>query len=61
MSKIKQFFVDARAEFRHVNWPHRAEAARLTAVVLGLSLLIAIFLGGFDYAFTWGLQNLIIR
>lgn len=51
-NKIKKFFEEARVEFRHVNWPTRDEAMRLTAVVIGLSLGLALFLGLFDYLFT---------
>jgi preprotein translocase SecE subunit len=38
MERIKTFFADARTEFRHVNWPTRAEATRLVVIVVGLSL-----------------------
>jgi len=51
-ARIKKFFEEARQEFRHVNWPTRQEAARLTAIVIGLSLGLALFLGLFDYIFT---------
>ncbi len=51
-ARIKNFFEEARQEFRHVNWPTRNEAVRLTAIVIGLSLGLALFLGLFDYVFT---------
>jgi preprotein translocase subunit SecE len=51
-ARIKKFFEEARQEFRHVNWPTRQEAMRLTAIVIGLSLGLALFLGLFDYIFT---------
>lgn len=50
--RIKKFFEESRTEFRHINWPTRDEAIHLTAVVIGLSLALALFLGLFDYAFT---------
>jgi preprotein translocase subunit SecE len=56
MNRIKQFFEEARTEFRHVNWPTRSEAVRLTGVVIALSVGIAVFLGAFDYLFTFGLK-----
>ncbi len=52
MNKIKLFFEDARQEFKHVNWPTRQEATRLTIIVIAISLGLAAFLGLFDTIFT---------
>lgn len=57
---IKKFFTEARQELRHVNWPTRQEATRLTAIVIGLALVIALFLGAFDYLFSFLMKNYII-
>jgi preprotein translocase subunit SecE len=59
--KVKTFLEEARAEFRHVNWPTRAEATRLTGVVIFLSLALAVFLGGFDYFFSYALKTFILK
>ncbi len=59
-SKLKIFFAEARQELRHVNWPTRQEAIRLTLVVVGLSILLAAFLGVFDFIFTYLLQNFVL-
>jgi preprotein translocase subunit SecE len=56
---IKKFFAESRQELRHVNWPTRAEAVRLTSIVIGLSLGLALFLGFFDYVFTDVIKMLI--
>jgi preprotein translocase SecE subunit len=60
-AKIKNFFSEAKTEFRHVNWPTRQEAIRLTSVVIGLALALAVFLGFFDYAFTYIIKNFILQ
>jgi preprotein translocase SecE subunit len=52
VNKIKLFFEDARQEFKHVNWPTRQEATRLTIIVIAISLGLAAFLGLFDTIFT---------
>jgi len=39
-------------ELRKVAWPSREEAVRLTAIVLAVTLAIALILWGFDRAFT---------
>lgn len=57
--RIKQFFIESRQELGHVNWPTRQEAIRLTAIVIGMSLVIAAFLGAFDYIFTSVIKNIV--
>ena len=59
--KVKLFFEESRAEFKHVNWPTREEAVRLTGVVIFLSLTLAVFLGAFDYLFSEVIKTIIIR
>lgn len=59
--RIKKFFEEARVEFRHVNWPTRDEAMRLTAIVIGLSLGLALFLGLFDYVFTTVVKSFVLK
>lgn len=46
------FFKEVRAELAKVTWPSRPEVIRLTAVVIGASVLVGIYLGGLDYVFT---------
>lgn len=58
---IKKFFAESRQELRHVNWPTRSEAVRLTSIVIGISLGLALFLGLFDYIFTDIIKMLIAR
>ena len=60
-NRIKKFFEEARQELRHVNWPTRQEAVRLTAIVIGLSLGLALFLGLFDYVFTGLVKSFVLR
>ena len=51
-TRIKRFFEESRQEIRHVNWPTRAEAIRLTTIVILIALGLAVFLGFFDWLFT---------
>lgn len=53
--RIKVYFAGAKTEFRSITWPSFIETRSLTIVVIGLSLLLAAFLGAFDYLFTYGL------
>ena len=46
------YFKDVRAEMRHVSWPTRSQTIAYTAVVILVSLGIAVYLGLLDYLFT---------
>ncbi len=59
--RIKTFFQETRQELRHINWPTREEAVRLTAFVVILSIALALFLGAFDYLFTFVLKTFILK
>lgn len=59
--KIKKFLSESRLELRHVNWPTRQEAVRLTSIVIGLSLGLALFLGLFDYIFADIIKTFVVR
>ncbi len=61
IEKIKNFASELKTELRHVNWPTRREVIRLTAVVIGLSLGLAVFLGGFDYLFSDLLKFIVVK
>ena len=61
IARLKRYLQEARIEFRHVNWPDRPEAIRLTSIVVGLSLGLAAFLGLFDSLFSYLLKIVVIR
>ena len=60
-ARIKKFFSEAQTELRHVNWPTRQEAIRLTLIVIGISVGLAIFLGAADYLFSFLIKNFILQ
>ena len=60
-SRIKRYFEEARTEFRHVNWPTRDEAIRLTSIVVFLSIVLAGFLGAFDYLITTAIKRFVLH
>jgi preprotein translocase subunit SecE len=49
--KITEFVKEAKAELKKVNWPSRQQAITYTSLVIGLSVVVALFLGGLDYIF----------
>lgn len=61
MSQITQFLREAKAELLKVNWPSRNQTINYTLIVIGISIAIAIFLGGLDYFFEYLLKNFVIK
>jgi len=59
-SKAVTFLKEVKLEVRKVNWPTRRQTIRYTLIVLGISLVIAMFLGGLDFLFTMLLEKFIL-
>lgn len=54
-----QYLRDTKNELRHVAWPTRAQTFMFTTFVLGLSLVIALYLGFADLLFSRGVGMII--
>lgn len=52
MASPAAFLKETRDELKKVVWPTRQEVIRLTAVVILVSLIVGVFLGGLDFVFT---------
>lgn len=50
------FLKEAKAELSKVTWPTRQEAIKLTLIVIIISLIVGIFIGGLDFIFTKTMQ-----
>ena len=59
IQKVKLFLQETRQEFKRVNWPTAKETDRLTVIVVAMSLLMAAFLGVFDFIFLYGIEYLL--
>ncbi len=46
---LGQYFRDARSEFAKVVWPGRAEVVRLSGVILGITVTMALLVAALDY------------
>jgi preprotein translocase subunit SecE len=51
MVKIKNYFNEVIQELKKVTWPSKKQTANKTILVLVVSLLLAIYLGGLDFLF----------
>jgi preprotein translocase subunit SecE len=45
------FFKEVRAELSKIIWPTKEEIIKLTAIVIGISLVIGIYIGALDMLF----------
>lgn len=50
--KIRKFFAEVRSEAKKVTWPNRKELLATTGVVLFILLVMGIYLGFLDFAFS---------
>lgn len=53
------FFKETYDELTKVVWPSRAEIFRLTAIVILLSVIMGLYIGGLDYIFNLAVQTLL--
>lgn len=60
-NKIITFLKEVRLEMKKVNWPTRKETIRYTLIVLGVSVIVAVYLGGLDVLLTTLLNKFFIR
>ena len=60
MNKVKLFFQESKEEFNRINWPTVRETVNLTAIVILMSIGLAVFLGAIDYALSYILQNFLL-
>ncbi|OIN94761.1 MAG: preprotein translocase subunit SecE [Candidatus Portnoybacteria bacterium CG03_land_8_20_14_0_80_41_10] len=58
--KAITFLKEVRVELKRVTWPTRQQTIKYTLIVIGLSLVVAAFLGSLDFFFTWLLSNFVI-
>ncbi len=58
--KINTFFKEVKLEMKKVNWPTKKEAIRYTLIVIGVSVVVAMYLGGIDFFLTTLLDKFVL-
>ena len=59
-NQLVSYLKGAFEELKKVVWPTKNEIIQHTLVVIGLSLFLALFLGGVDYLLSLGLEKLLL-
>lgn len=57
LSRITTYITESRQELRKVIWPGRRELSMHTALVIGVTLGLAAFIGVVDYLFAIGVEQ----
>jgi preprotein translocase SecE subunit len=52
MSRFSKYLSATAGEMKHVKWPTKHQAIVYTALVIVISILVALFTAGFDYVFS---------
>lgn len=60
MNPVK-YIRETLVELKKVTWPSRQTTLKLTGIVIGISAIVAIYVGGLDYLFTNVLTLIINR
>lgn len=56
MDQLTNYFKATAAELKQVAWPTQQQALSYTALVIGISIVVAIFVGIFDFIFSEGIK-----
>lgn len=59
--KVNLFFKEVWVEMKRVSWLSQKDILRYTLIVLGVTLVVAAFLGGLDYIFTSIIKSFILK
>jgi preprotein translocase subunit SecE len=54
---IFNFLREVKGEMKHMNWPTKKQTISYTAMVVVISLFVAIYVGTFDHLFALGIEQ----
>ena len=61
MANLFRFLQEAKVELHKVNWPNRETIIKYTMLVIVMSLIVAVFLGGLDYFFSYLVETFLLK
>ncbi len=59
MNRIKNWFIDVKAEFKKVVWPSFSKVRQNTVIVLIFVILIGVVIAALDWLFSIGIGALL--
>lgn len=61
MNSLIKYFNDTASEMKQVTWPTQKQSILYTILVLAITLVVALYIGAFDYLFSQGVQFIVNR
>ena len=61
MQKVIDYIKEAIEELKRVQWPTKKQTIRLTALVIGVSVGVGLYVSGLDYGFAKAIELLLSR
>ncbi|MFZ2969663.1 MAG: preprotein translocase subunit SecE [Minisyncoccia bacterium] len=61
ISDLKKYLSEVRTEVRKVSWPTKGRTIKDSTIVVMVSLITAVFLGGIDYLLTYFIEKFILK
>ena len=61
MQQLTQYFKDTLAEMKQVKWPTQNQAMIYTALIILVSVVVALFVSVFDFIFASGIDFIILN
>jgi len=61
MKNIIRYVQESYEEFKKVSWPSKNQSVRLTAYVIGVSVIVGIYASGLDFLFKEALKLILSR
>ena len=49
---LTKYLNETIIELKKVSWPSKDDTIQMTSLVIGVSIIVALYLGGLDYIFT---------
>ena len=59
MDNLTKYFRDTASELKQVSWPTQKQAMMYTGLVVAISIIVALFVGAFDYIFSQGISAIV--
>lgn len=61
MNAVTTFLKETKTELKKVSWPTKEQTVQYTLVVIGVSAVVMVFLGGLDYLFSYILNTFVFK
>ena len=56
-----KYIKETKAEMKHVSWPTKKQAMIYTVLVIAISLIVAVYVGLFDWFFTKVIDTFLVQ